>query len=191
MIETYTVKSLILLVISGVLAGNFALEKLMGAAPVFGLSRKENNLTALGIGVLVVMLISAPLLRAVRMFFLAPANLLFLQNICFTALILCVAYLVAWLAGALLKRPMGPYFLVLAVNSAVFGLAVTAASDGLSLTATMLTALGVGLGYLFTLFVFAGLREKVDDFYVPKAFRGLPVQLLAAAIISMALLGFK
>ena len=32
MIETYTVKSLILLVISGVLAGNFALEKLMGAA---------------------------------------------------------------------------------------------------------------------------------------------------------------
>ena len=74
MIETYTVKSLILLVISGVLAGNFALEKLMGAAPVFGLSRKENNLTALGVGVLVVMLISAPLLRAVRMFFLAPAN---------------------------------------------------------------------------------------------------------------------
>ena len=54
MIETYTVKSLILLVISGVLAGNFALEKLMGAAPVFGLSRKENNLTALGVGVLVV-----------------------------------------------------------------------------------------------------------------------------------------
>ena len=81
--------------------------------------------------------------------------------------------------------------MILAVNSAVFGLAVTAASDGLSLTATMLTALGVGLGYLFTLFVFAGLRETIDDFYVPKAFRGLPVQLLAAAIISMALLGFK
>ena len=191
MIETYTVKSLILLIISGVLAGNFALEKIMGAAPIFGLSRKEKGLPALGIEVLAVMLISAPLLRAVNLAFLAPSNLLYLRNICFTALILCVAYLVSLLAKVLLKRPLGPYFLVLAVNSAVFALAVNAVSDGLSLTATMLTALGVGLGYLFTLFVFAGLREKVDDFYVPKAFRGLPVQLLAAASISMALLGFK
>ena len=191
MMESYTVKSLILLIIGGALAGNYALEKLMGAAPVFGLSRKEKALPALGIGVLVVMLLTAPLLRAVHLAFLAPANLLYLQNLCFTALILCVAYLVSLLAKAVLKKPLGPYFLILAVNSAVFGLAVNVITDGLSLTATILTALGVGLGYLFTLFVFAGVREKVDDFYVPKAFRGLPVQLLAAAIISMALLGFK
>ena len=191
MMESYTVKSLILLIIGGALAGNYALEKLMGAAPVFGLSRKEKALPALGIGVLVVMLLTAPLLRAVHLAFLAPANLLYLQNLCFTALILCVAYLVSLLAKAVLKKPLGPYFLLLAVNSAVFGLAVNVITDGLSLTATILTALGVGLGYLFTLFVFAGVREKVDDFYVPKAFRGLPVQLLAAAIISMALLGFK
>ncbi|MBQ8076015.1 MAG: hypothetical protein IJ237_08525 [Oscillospiraceae bacterium] len=191
MMESYTVKSLILLIIGGALAGNYALEKLMGAAPVFGLSRKEKALPALGIGVLVVMLLTAPLLRAVHTAFLAPANLLYLQNLCFTALILCVAYLVSLLAKAVLKKPLGPYFLILAVNSAVFGLAVNVITDGLSLTATILTAFGVGLGYLFTLFVLAGVREKVDDFYVPKAFRGLPVQLLAAAIISMALLGFK
>ena len=191
MIGAYSVKSLILLIASGVLGGNFVLEKLIGAAPVFGLSRKENALPALGIGVLVVMLVSAPLLRAVNLYLLVPANLLYLQNLCAVALILCVAYLVSCLARVLLKCSLEPYFLVLAVNSAVFALAVNSISDGLTLAETLLTALGVGLGYLFAIFVFAGVKERVDDYYVPKAFRGFPVQLLAAAIISMALLGFK
>ncbi len=186
-----TVKSVILLVLSGVLANNFVFERFFGAAPIFGLSRKEHALPALGLGVFCVMIISAPLLWAVNTFFLAPNNLLYLQTLCFTALIVCVACLVAFLAKVLLKKELGSYFLLLAVNSAVFALCVTGITDGLSFPILLLNAFGVGLGYLFALFVFAGLREKVDDFYIPKAFRGFPIQLLAAAIVSMVLLAFK
>ena len=185
------VKTVLLLIVAGVLANNLVLEKFFGSEPLFGLSRKEHALPALGIGVFCVMMISAPLLWAVNIYFLAPNNLLYLQNLCFTALILCVAYLVSVLAKMLLKRPLGPYFLFLAVNSAVFALSVAGITDGLKFPLMLLSAFGSALGYLFALFVFAGLREKIDDYYVPKAFRGLPIQLLAAAIVSMVLLAFK
>ena len=61
----------------------------------------------------------------------------------------------------------------------------------LSFVPAMLTAVGVGLGFFCGLFIFAALREKIDELFVPKSFRGLPIELLAAGIISMALLAFK
>ena len=37
---------------------------------------------------------------------------------------------------------------------------------------------------------FAAVRSKIRERYVPKAWRGLPIYLLTAAILSMALLAF-
>ena len=39
--------------------------------------------------------------------------------------------------------------------------------------------------------LFAGVKSKINERYVPKAFRGLPVMLLAASIISLAFYAFK
>ena len=40
------------------------------------------------------------------------------------------------------------------------------------------------------LVVFCGVRSKIEDQYVPKAFRGLPIQLMAASILALALFAF-
>ena len=186
-----TLKTAILLILGGVLANNYAFEKFLGAASLLGFSGKQNKLLAAGLGVFAVILISAPLNWAVQTYILMPADLSFLQILVFTALILCVAYLVALLAKVMFKKERGVFFPVLAVNGAVLGLMLGSISEGLSFVSAMLTALGVGLGFFCGLFVFAALREKINDPAVPKAFRGLPVELLAAGIISMALLAFK
>ena len=186
-----TFKTAVLLILGGVLANNYVFENFLGASRLLGYSKKENKLLASGLGVFAVVLISAPLTWAVQAYVLQPAGLGFLGTLVFTALILCAAYLVARLAKLLFKKELGCFFPVLAVNGAVLGLVLNSVADGLSFVPAMLTAVGVGLGFFCGLFVFAFLREKIDELFVPKAFRGLPIELLAAGIISMALLAFK
>lgn len=186
-----TLKSAVLLILGGVLANNYVFEKFLGTAPLLGYAKKENKLLAAGLGVFAVILISAPLNWVLQTCLLAPSGLDFLQILAFTALILCVAYLVAFLAKTLCRKELGAFFPIVAVNAAVLGLALTGAGESAGFGQTLLTAIGVGLGFFCGLFVFSALREKIDDLYVPKAFRGLPVELLAAGIISMALLAFK
>jgi len=186
-----TVKTAILLILGGVLANNYAFEKFLGTAPLLGYSKKGNKLLAVGLGVFAVILLSAPLSWAIQTFLLAPANLDFLQLLIFTALNLCVAFVVACLAKQLFQKELGAFFPVIAVNAAVLGLALSNAEESAGFCQAMLTAIGVGFGFFSGLFVFSALREKIDELYVPKAFRGLPVELVAAGIISMALLAFK
>jgi Na+-translocating ferredoxin:NAD+ oxidoreductase RnfA subunit len=44
--------------------------------------------------------------------------------------------------------------------------------------------------FMAAMTVFASLRERVEDEFVPAAFRGLPVSLLIAAMMSLVLFAF-
>ena len=55
----------------------------------------------------------------------------------------------------------------------------------------LLVLLGAGLGFVLAMVLFDGVKSKINERYVPKAFRGLPVMLLAASIISLAFYAFK
>lgn len=77
------------------------------------------------------------------------------------------------------------------VNSALVGLLLNMSanlSDGESL-------LGYGfagaLGYGLVLIVMAGIRERLELTNVPKAFKGVPILLISAAILGFALMGYR
>ena len=101
-------------------------------------------------------------------------------------MVLALVYLLQLLLG---KR-LGLYFPVIALNSAVLAIALqlTAAE---SIVTVLLSALGAGLGFLFGLFLLDGLEARIEDDQLPKAFRGLPIRVLAAAIIALAISAFK
>ena len=80
-------------------------------------------------------------------------------------------------------------YLLIAFNGVVFGTCANAAGSGLAEASA--SALGAGLGFTVALLLFAGVETKIDDKYVPAAFRGFPVRLLAAGILSMAVVAFK
>ena len=75
----------------------------------------------------------------------------------------------------------------LAVGGAVLGLCVqnTAAEFGTAL----LTAAAVGIGYMLSVTLYGKLRTVcIDEDEVPAPFRGLPISLLTAGMIVLALL---
>ena len=184
-----TFKTIVGIVLGAMLANNYALEKFLGAAPLLGWSTQEKKVTALGSSVTIAMLFTAILAALVQEFVLDVHSLGYLQTLVYAAIVLIVVYameLVAKIGG----KSLGIYFPIIALNSAVLGVAVNNAADGLSLGVSILTAWGAGMGFWLALAAFAAVRAKIRERYVPKAWRGLPIYLLTAAILSMALLAF-
>lgn len=180
-----TVKSLLLIMLSGVLVNNYALQKFLGISPFLGFSRKNTGCVGMGLAVAVVMLLTTAVTWPVQAL-LEKLEASYLQTFVFVAVILALVYIIK----AVIKRPFGQYFPLIVLNSAVLGLAVNNIASHLSYVESLFAALGTGLGFLLALIVFSGVQSKINELYIPKAFRGLPAAVLAAGIVSMALMAF-
>lgn len=180
-------KSLLLIILGGVLVNNYALEKFLGVGPVLG-GRKYGS-AAMGFSVAAVMLLAAAVTWPLyRLLVLLGAE--YLETLIFVLVMLLVVYVL----GAMFAKsgkPVGAYFPLVALNSAVLGLAVNNITEGYTYVEALFAALGAGLGFVLAMVLFAGVKSKINERYVPKAFRGLPVMLLAASIISLAFYAFK
>ena len=180
-------KALLLIMLGGVLVNNYALEKFLGVGPVLG-GRKYGS-AAMGFSVAAVMLLAAAVTWPLyRLLVLLGAE--YLETLIFVLVVLLVVYVL----GAMFAKsgkPVGAYFPLVALNSAVLGLAVNNFTEGYTYVEALFAALGAGLGFVLAMVLFDGVKSKINERYVPKAFRGLPVMLLAASIISLAFYAFK
>lgn len=180
-------KALLLIMLGGVLVNNYALEKFLGVGPVLG-GRKYGS-AAMGFSVAAVMLLAAAVTWPLyRLLVLLGAE--YFETLIFVLVVLLVVYVL----GAMFAKsgkPVGAYFPLVALNSAVLGLAVNNITEGYTYVEALFAALGAGLGFVLAMVLFDGVKSKINERYVPKAFRGLPVMLLAASIISLAFYAFK
>ena len=145
-----TFKAIVGIVLGAMLANNYALEKFLGAAPLLGWSAQEKKITVLGVSVTVAMVLTALIAGLVQTYVLDALSLGYLQTLVFAAIVLIVVYAMNAVAKAAFKKDLGVYFPVIALNSAVLGLAVNNAADALSLGESILTALGAVITSLIT-----------------------------------------
>jgi len=118
----------------------------------------------------------------VQNFVMAPFGLEYFQTLLFVLVILAVVYCLK----ALVKKDI--CFPLIVLNSAVLG--VTLQNISATFVQALVGALGAGLGLMVAMLLFAGARGKVNDKYVPASLRGLPVDLMTAAILAMAVMAF-
>ena len=187
-------KELILILMSGVLINNYVLQQFLGICPFLGVSKKVNQASGMGLAVTFVMLFATAATWPIYTYLLAPFGLDFLQTIVF---ILVIATLVQFVEIILkrfipsLFKALGVYLPLITTNCAVLGVALNNISDGFNFLESMISSLGVGLGFLLAMVLFAGVRMKIEDCPAPKAFKGLPTTLIAASIVALSFYGFS
>ena len=177
----------------GVLINNYVLQQFLGICPFLGVSKKTKEATGMGLAVTFVMLFATLATWPIYKFILVPNKLEYLQVIVF---ILVIAALVQ-LVEIVLKRFMpalfkalGVYLPLITTNCAVLGVTLNNISDGYGFTESIVSSLGVGLGFLLAMVLFAGVRSRIENCPAPKCFRGLPVTLISASIVALAFYGF-
>ena len=186
-------KSLILILMGGVLINNYVLNQFLGICPFLGVSKKVNQASGMGMAVIFVMLFATAATWPIYNFVLVPLKIEYFQTIVF---ILVIATLVQFVE-IILKRfipslhaSLGIYLPLITTNCAVLGVTINNITAGYTFLESMISSLGVGLGFMLAMLLFAGVRSKLDDSNAPKCFRGLPVTLIAASIVAMAFYGF-
>ena len=186
-------KSLILILMGGVLINNYVLNQFLGICPFLGVSKKVNQASGMGLAVIFVMLFATAATWPIYNFVLVPLKIEYFQTIVF---ILVIATLVQFVEIVLkrfipsLHASLGIYLPLITTNCAVLGVTINNITAGYNFLESMISSLGVGLGFLLAMLLFAGVRSKLDDSNAPKCFRGLPVTLIAASIVAMAFYGF-
>ena len=187
-------KELTLILMAGVLVNNYVLQRFLGICPFLGVSKKFNQAFGMGIAVTFVMLVATAVTFPLYKYLLVPNKLEYLETILF---ILVIAALVQFVEIVLKKfipalhAALGVYLPLITTNCAVLGVTLNNISDGYTFVESMISSLGVGLGFLLAMVLFAGVRSRIEKCPSPECFKGLPITLVAAAIVSMAFLGLS
>lgn len=174
------------ILLAGILSNNYALLHFLGTGAVIENERSSRKSLLLGLMTTIVMVVSTAITWPLQTYVLASAP--YLQNMVFVMVML----LVVEVLHLLLKKNVEVFckvdFMKFAINGAVMGLCIH--NTALSFVEALVTALAVGIGFMITMTVFSKLHSKIDQDAVPAAFRGLPVSLLCAGMIALALLAF-
>ena len=54
----------------------------------------------------------------------------------------------------------------------------------------MVFGFAAGLGFTLALILFSGVRERLETADSPEAFKGMPITLIAASLVSITFMGF-
>ncbi len=186
-------KTLIVILMTSVLVNNYVLNRFLGICPFLGVSKKLNQAVGMGVAVIFVMLLATLVTWPIQRFLLEPNDLGYMHTIIFILVIAALVQLVEIILKRYipsLHKALGVYLPLITTNCAVLGVTINNINDGYNFLESMVSSLGCGLGFLLAMVLFAGVRSRLETSNAPQSFKGLPITLIAAAIVSCAFFGF-
>ncbi len=88
-------------------------------------------------------------------------------------------------------KALGIYLPLITTNCAVLGVALTNVQNDYTFAQSVFAGFGTAVGYTIAIVLLAGIRERIDESSLPAPFKGAPVVLLSAALMSIAFFGFS
>ncbi|ADR18498.1 electron transport complex subunit RsxA [Calditerrivibrio nitroreducens] len=184
----------ILLFISASIVNNFVLSRFLGICPFIGVSKKLDTSIGMSLAVIFVMGVAGIVTWIIQYGILNPLNLGYLQTIIFilviAALVQFVEMVIEKTAPALYSS-LGIFLPLITTNCAVLGSAILNIQNNFSFLKMLIFTIGSAVGFALSLTIFAGIRERIELSDIPFYFRGLPITLITAGILSLAFMGFS
>ena len=182
-----------LLLVGAVFVNNFVLVKFLGLCPFMGVSRKLDGAYGMALATGFVLTLSSALAWVVHHWILLPLGLEYLRTLGFILVIASVVQfteIVMNRQSPRLYRVLGIYLPLITTNCAVLGVALLNVQARHSLVESILYGFGASLGFGLVLVLFSAMRERLETADVPAAWRGAPIALATAGLMSLAFMGF-
>ncbi len=186
--------NLLIIGIAAALVNNVVLSQFLGLCPFLGVSKKINTAAGMGGAVIGVITVASAICSLIYDFILTPFELTYLNTIVF---IVVIASLVQFVEMFLKKcmpplyEALGVYLPLITTNCAVLGVALTNVQNGYNFIESVVCGLGTAIGFTIAIVILAGIRERIEDNDVPESFKGMPIVLLTAGLMSIAFFGFS
>jgi electron transport complex protein RnfA len=182
-----------LLLVGAVFVNNFVLVKFLGLCPFMGVSRKLDAAYGMALATGFVLTLSSALAWVVHHWILLPLGLEYLRTLGFILVIAAVVQfteIVMNRQSPRLYRVLGIYLPLITTNCAVLGVALLNVQARHSLVESIVYGFGASVGFGLVLVLFSAMRERLETADVPASWRGAPIALATAGLMSLAFMGF-
>jgi len=187
-------REMIVIMLSAILVENFVLTKFLGICSFLGVSQNLSSAVGMSGAVVFVLTIASGATWATNEFILKLFGLEYLQTLIF---ILVIAVLVQLVEIILKKKipalykSLGIYLPLITTNCAVLGVSILNIQRDYSFVQSLVYGFGAGVGYTLALVIFSGVRWRLETCDIPETFKGLPITLIAAGLVSLVFFGFQ
>ena len=187
--------NLIIIFLSIVFVNNFLLSQFLGICSFLGVSNKMSSAVGMSGAVVFVMVLAEAATWPIQHLILDKFGIGYMQTVVF---ILVIAALVQFVEMFMkkflpaLQKALGIYLPLITTNCAILGATINAINYNYTFIQSIVYAFGACVGYLVAMVLFAGVREEKmwDESGVPAAWKGVPMLLVSATIMSLSFMGF-
>ena len=184
----------VMAILTYALVNNVVLSRFYGICSFVGVSKKVKASLSMGAAVSFVIIAAAAICYPLYHFLLVPAGVPYLDTI---ASILVIACLVMGI-GIVIKKvspslyeSFGIYLPLITTNCAVLGVVSEYIAANLDFGMAMANAVGTSIGFTLVITLYACIRVRLEGHNVPKAFKGIPIALIVAALMALAFVGLQ
>lgn len=199
-------ENLFSLFVRSIFIDNMVFAYFLGMCSYLAVSKTVKTSMGLGIAVVFVLIITAPinylvntyLLKAGALSWLSPSladlDLSYLSFLIFIAVIAAIVQLVEMIVEKFspsLYSALGIFLPLIAVNCAILGVSLFAQEREYSSFAEVsVFALGSGIGWLLAIISLAAIREKMTYSNIPKPLKGLGITFIVTGLMAIAFMSF-
>jgi len=197
---------LINLAVNSIFVNNILLAYFLGMCSFLALSKKISTSVGLGLAVIFVLSITAPvnwllneyILRKGALIWISDSlkdvDLSFMTYIFFIAVIAAMVQLVEMVIekfSPALYSALGIFLPLITVNCAILGVALFMVERKYTLAETSVFGVASGLGWFLAITIMAAIRKKIRYSNVPPALRGLGITMILTGLMAMAFMIFS
>lgn len=182
-----------MLFIGAVLVNNFVLVQFLGLCPFMGVSSKLESAIGMAGATTFVLTLTAVVTYIVYTWVLVPLGLEYLKTITFIVVIAAVVQFAKMFiekVSPLLYRVLGVYLPLITSNCAVLGLAIQNTTKSHDFLHATVYGFGGAIGFSVVLILFSSMRERMAVADIPLPFKGAPIGMITAGLMSLAFMGF-
>lgn len=182
---------------------NILLAYFLGMCSFLAVSKRIDTAMGLGIAVVFVLALTAPLNWLLNTYLLEPGalawaglpevDLSFLQFISFISVIAAVVQLVEMIIEKFSPKlyvSLGIFLPLIAVNCAILGVSLFMAERAYTLTETTVFALGSGVGWWLAIVGMASIRDKISSSKIPHGLEGLGITMITTGLMAIGFMCF-
>lgn len=183
-----TLGKILTLAFSAILLQNVVLSRFLGICPFMGVSSKRDSAVGMGLAVIFVITLSSVVSWVLYTYILKPFDIVYMRTIVFILVIASLVQIIEMFikkVSPTLYKSLGIYLPLITTNCAVLGLATIVATDEYTFLSALIYSFASAVGFLFVMYIFSTLREKMKNAPIPDGFKGVPIAMITAGIMAM------